>query len=215
MTSERVRRGVRRGEAPRQEKDPRIDTYIAKAQPFAQPILERIRKAVHTACPGVAETIKWSMPAFEYKGPLVGMAAFKAHCALAFWKASLMKNIPTDRGTDAMGQFGRFESLDDVPSAAQLVKMVREAAALNDAGIKVPRAAKAPKPAPKAPPYMLAALKKNAKAHNTWKAFSRSQQREYVEWVTGAKSDATRDKRLETAVQWMSEGRIRNWKYVR
>src|SRR5678815_861630 len=121
--------------------DSRIDAYIAKAQPFARPILERIRKAVHTACPDVTETVKWSMPAFEYKGPLVGMAAFKAHCTLAFWKpslmktipkeSSLMKTIPKDRGTDAMGQFGRFESLDDVPSEAQLVKMIKEAAALN------------------------------------------------------------------------------------
>src|SRR6476469_3609050 len=119
--------------------DPRIDAYIAKAQPFARPILERIRRAVHTACPEVVETIKWSMPAFEYKGPLVGMAAFKAHCALSFWKASLMKTLPTDIGTDAMGEFGRLESLDDTPSEAQLVKMVKEAVALNDAGVKVPR----------------------------------------------------------------------------
>src|SRR4026209_1172449 len=108
--------------------DSRIDAYIAKAQPFARPILERIRKAVHTACPDVTETVKWSMPAFEYKGPLVGMAAFKAHCTLAFWKPSLMKTMREDRGTDAMGQFGRFESLDDVPSEAQLVKMIKEAA---------------------------------------------------------------------------------------
>src|SRR3982751_3840410 len=136
-------------------KDPRIDAYIAKARPFAQPVLNRIRKAVHTGCPDVAETIKWSMPAFEYKGPLVGMAAFKAHCALAFWKASLMKTVPTDRGVDAMGEFGRLESLDDTPTEARLVKMVKEAAALNDAGVKVNRAAKTPKPPLKAPAYML------------------------------------------------------------
>jgi len=208
---ERGRRGVRRGEAPRKE----IDAYIAKAQPFARPILERIRRAVHTACPDVTETIKWSMPAFEYKGPLVGMAAFKAHCALAFWKASLMKTIPRDRGVDAMGEFGRLESLDDTPTEARLVKMVREAAALNDAGVKVKRAPKAAKKPLEAPSYMLAAIKKNKKAHATFASFSPSAQREYIAWVTEAKTDATRDKRLETAVQWISEGKIRNWKYVR
>jgi len=208
---ERGRRGVRRGEAPRKE----IDAYIAKAQPFARPILERIRRAVHTACPDVTETIKWSMPAFEYKGPLVGMAAFKAHCALAFWKASLMKTIPRDRGVDAMGEFGRLESLDDTPTQAQLVKMVREAAALNDAGVKVKREPKAAKKPLEAPSYMLAAIKKNKKAHATFASFSPSAQREYIAWVTEAKTDATRDKRLETAVQWISEGKIRNWKYVR
>jgi len=195
--------------------DPRIDAYIAKAQPFARPILERIRRAVHTACPGVTETIKWSMPAFEYKGPLVGMAAFKAHCALAFWKASLMKTIPKDRGVDAMGEFGRLESLDDTPTQAQLVKMVKEAAALNDAGVKVTREPKAPKKPLEAPSYMLAAIRKNRKAHATFASFSPSAQREYIEWVTEAKTDATRGKRLDTAVQWMSEGKIRNWKYLR
>jgi hypothetical protein len=195
------------------QRDPRIDGYIAKAQPFARPILERIRRAVHAGCPDVVETIKWSMPAFEYKGPLVGMAAFKAHCALAFWKASLMKTIPKDRGVDAMGEFGRLESLDDTPTQAQLVKMVKEAAALNDAGVKVKREPKAPKKPLEAPSYMLAAIKKNAQA--TFEEFSPSARRDYIEWVTEAKTAATRDKRLETAVQWISEGKIRNWKYVR
>jgi len=194
--------------------DSRIDAYIARAQPFARPILERIRKAVHTACPDVTETVKWSMPAFEYKGPLVGMAAFKAHCALAFWKPSLMKSVPKDRGTDAMGQFGRFESLDDVPSEAALARAVREAATLNDLGVKVPRTVKPKKPL-KAPAYMLAAIKKNKKAQATYDSFSPSCKREYIEWITDAKTDATRDRRLETALQWMAEGKIRNWKYVR
>jgi uncharacterized protein YdeI (YjbR/CyaY-like superfamily) len=196
-------------------KDPRIDAYIAKAQPFAQPILKRIRKAVHTACPGVAETVKWGMPAFDYKGPLVGMAGFKAHCALAFWKASLMKNIPTDIGVDAMGQFGRLESLNDTPPEGQLVKMVKEAAALNEAGVKVKRTPKAPKPPAKAPADMLAAIKKNKKAAAAWGGFSPSAQREYVEWITDAKSADTRARRLETAIEWIADGKKRNWKYER
>ena len=195
------------------QRDPRIDGYIAKAQPFARPILERIRRAVHAGCPDVVETIKWSMPAFEYKGPLVGMAAFKAHCALAFWKASLMKTIPEDRGVDAMGEFGRLESLDDTPTEARLVKMVKEAAALNDAGVKVKREPKAPKKPLEAPSYMLAAIKKNRKAHATFARFSPSAQRDYIEWVTEAKTDATRDKRLATTVEWLAEGKSRMWKY--
>jgi uncharacterized protein YdeI (YjbR/CyaY-like superfamily) len=195
--------------------DPRIDAYIAKARPFAQPILKRIRSAVHKGCPEVNETIKWGMPAFDYKGPLVGMAGFKAHCALAFWKASLMKTIPADIGVDAMGQFGRLESLDDTPSEAQLVKMVKEAAALNDAGVKVKREVKPPKPAPKTPPSMLAALKKNKKAAAAWESFPPSHKREYIQWITEAKTDETRRRRLETAIAWIAEGKARNWKYER
>ena len=193
-------------------KDPRIDAYIAKAQPFAQPILKRIRKAVHAGCPDVVETIKWSVPAFEYKGPLAGMAAFKAHCLLGFWKWPIMKTVP--KGQKA-GEFGRIESIDDLPSDAVLVRMVKEAVALNDAGVKLPRANKAPKKPLTAPPYMLAAIKKNKKAQATYEAFSPSCKREYIEWITDAKTDATRDKRLATAVEWMAEGKIRNWKYVR
>jgi len=196
-------------------KDSRIDAYIDRARPFAQPILKRIRKAVHAGCPDVVETIKWSMPAFEYKGPLVGMAAFKAHCALAFWKASLMKTLPSDRGTDAMGEFGRLESLDDTPSEARLVRMVKEAAALNAAGVKVPRRKAAPKPPPKAPRYLLAALTKNTKARQAWKAFPPSHQREYIQWITEARTAPTRARRLETAIGWIAEGKGRNWKYER
>lgn len=195
------------------QRDPRIDAYIAKAQPFARPILTRIRKAVHAGCPDATETIKWGMPAFEYKGPLVGMAGFKAHCALAFWKASLMQSLPA-RQRGAMGQFGRFESLDDVPSEAALVKMVKEAAALNEAGIKVKRVVKAPKKSATAPAYMLAAIKKNKKAHAAYEAFSPSCKREYIEWITEAKTDETRARRLATAVEWMADGRVRNWKYL-
>jgi uncharacterized protein YdeI (YjbR/CyaY-like superfamily) len=195
--------------------DPRIDAYIEKSRPFAQPILKRIRKAVHAACPDAEESIKWGMPAFSYKGPLVGMAAFKAHCALAFWKASLMKSLPPNTRKDAMGQFGRFESIADVPSEAALVKMVKEAAALNDAGAKVPRAAKAPKPPLKTPSGMLAALKKNGQANAAWQRFPPSHRREYIEWITEAKTDETRDRRLATAVSWIAQGKGRNWKYER
>jgi len=203
------------GVASGSKEDPRIDAYIAKSRPFAQPILTRIRKAVHAGCPAATETIKWGMPAFEYQGPLVGMAAFKAHCALAFWKASLMKTVPQDRRPEAMGQFGRFESIGDVPSEAALVRMVKEAAALNEAGIKVPRAKKAPRPAPKTPPDMRAALQANGKASAAWEAFPPSHRREYIEWITEAKTEATRSRRLETAIGWIAAGKGRNWKYQR
>ena len=196
-------------------RDPRVDAYIAKAKPFAKPILTRIRKAVHAGCPAVIETIKWSVPAFEYKGPLCGMAAFKAHCLMGFWKGALLTSKPASMGRDAAGEFGRFRSIDDLPSEAAIVLMVREAAALNDAGVKVPRRAKASTPPLKTPSYMLAALSKNKKAAATYQAFSPSAKREYISWIVEAKSAETRARRLATAVEWIAEGKIRNWKYVR
>ena len=195
------------------KKDPRVDAYIAKAQPFAKPILIRFRKAVHAGCPDVTETIKWSCPQFDYKGPLCGMAAFKAHCVFGFWKGALLKSLPKPKNASG-GEFGRFASIDDLPDENSLVRIVKEAAAVNDAGLKVPRTAK-PKTPLKAPACMLAAIRKNKKARPTYEAFSPSAQREYIEWITEAKSDETRQRRLETAVEWMAEGKSRNWKYQR
>jgi uncharacterized protein YdeI (YjbR/CyaY-like superfamily) len=195
-------------------KDSRVDAYIAKAQPFAQPILKRIRSAVHAGCPEITETIKWSVPAFDYKGPLAGMAAFKKHCVFGFWKGPLMKRVPTSAKGRATGGFGRFETVDDLPGEAALVRMVKEAAALADAGVKAPRAMKA-KPPLKTPPGMLAAIKRNKKAHQTYHALSPSHRREYIEWITDAKTVETRARRLATTVEWMAEGKTRNWKYTR
>ena len=192
--------------------DPRIDAYIAKAEPFAQPILEHIRALVHKAVPGVEETTKWSFPHFEYKGMLCSMAAFRAHCAFGFWNHSILSD--DQKSADAMGQFGRISSLKNLPPDRVFVSLVKKAAALNDAGVKPKREVKPKKPLA-TPAYMLAAIRKNKKARATFEGFSPSAQREYIEWVTEAKSEATRDRRLETAVQWMSEGKIRNWKYAR
>jgi len=198
-------------------KDPRVDAYIARSAPFARPILRHLRKVIHAGCPGVVETIKWGMPAFEHVGPLAGIAAFKAHGTLGFWKHSLLVKegplLPRPVET-AMGQFGPLASLDDLPAERVLLTLVRRAAKLNAEGIKVARPAK-PKPALEAPPYFMAALRGNSKALSTYQGFSPSQRREYVEWVSEAKTGETRRRRIETALQWMAEGKIRNWKYVR
>lgn len=194
------------------KRDPRVDAYIAKAPPFARPILTRFRKAVHAGCPDVTETLKWSVPHFDYKGVLGGMAAFKEHCRVGFWKESLLTSAPRGQSSSPMV---RVASLGDMPGERTLVKMAKEAAALNAAGVKVQRASKAPKKPLDAPAYMLAAIRKNTKALATFEGFSPSARREYIEWVTDAKSDETRNRRLETAVEWMAEGKSRNWKYQR
>jgi len=209
--SERGRRGGRRGEAPRQNKDSRVDAYIANAEPFAKPILTRFRKAVHAGCPEVTETLKWSVPHFDYKGVLGGMAAFKAHCRVGFWKQSLLTSAPEGKRS---GPMANVATLADMPDERTLTKMAKEAAALNEAGVKVKRATKA-RPVLDAPAAMVAAIKKNKKAFAAWQAFSPSAKRDYVEWIIEAKSDATRDRRLETAVGWIAEGKRRHWKYER
>ncbi len=196
-------------------RDPRIDAYIKKAAPFAQPILTHLRDVVHRACPGVVEGLKWSSPHFDYKGIFCGMAAFKAHCTFGFWKYQLLAGVLPRVDEQAMGQFGRIASIDDLPDDRTLIRIVQAAAKLNDEGVKAPRAAAKKKPAVKPPAYFISAIKRNKKALATYNEFRPSKKRDYVEWVTEAKSGDTRNRRLETAVAWMAEGKSRNWKYER
>ena len=196
-------------------KDPRVDAYIAKSADFAKPILKHLRKVVHAGCPQVVETMKWSMPHFDYKGVMCGMAAFKQHCVFGFWKADLILDRDKKAEKTAMGSFGSIKSQADLPSEKTLIDYVKKAAALNDAGIKAPwQTARKKKEPFTVPEYFMAALKKNAKARKTFEDFSPSHRREYVEWVAEAKREETRQQRLATSMQWLAEGKSRHWKYV-
>lgn len=193
------------------KRDLKVDAYIRKAAPFAQPILGEIREIVHAACPDVEEAMKWSFPHFLYKGMLCSMASFKQHAAFGFWKGSLVTGGPKQQ--DAMGHFGRITMRSDLPSPTVLADFVRKAAALNEQGVKIARAPKRPAKPPKVPADLAAALAKSRKARAGFDALSPSHQREYVEWITEAKTDVTRGRRLTQAVEWMAEGKSRNWKY--
>ena len=196
-------------------RDKRIDTYIAGSAEFARPILEHLRRTIHEACPEVEETMKWSMPHFMYGGGILcGMASFKQHCSFGFWNGSLIVG-DNGKSADAMGQFGRIESLSDLPSDTTLAALVKRAAKLNDDGVKVARMApKGPRKPLRVPSYLTAALKKNKQAHAAFQELPYSHKKEYVEWLTEAKTDTTRQKRLETAIGWIAEGKARNWKYM-
>ena len=195
--------------------DSRFDQYIAKAQPFARPILTYLRKVVHAAVPDVVENWKWSSPAFDYKGVFCSMAAFKAHCIFGFWKHQLLVDRGVIKPGDlTLGHRGKLTSVDDLPPEKELIRVLKAAAELNDKGIKIERPKSAPKPPVKVPTYLTKALQGNKKAAATFSAFSPSHKREYVEWVTEAKSDDTRGRRLAQAVEWMAQGKPRNWKYM-
>jgi uncharacterized protein YdeI (YjbR/CyaY-like superfamily) len=201
------------------KKDKRIDAYIVRAQPFAWPILEHLRGLVHKACPEVEETIKWSFPHFDYKGEMMcAMASFKQHCAFGFWKASLMKDktlVENAKGETAMGHLGKIASLKDLPSDAAMVRYIKEAMKLNDDGIKVVKKKPVTAKELEVPDYFLKELKKNKAAQKTFETFSPSNKKEYVMWITEAKTEETRTSRMTTAIEWMAEGKPRNWKYMK
>lgn len=206
-------------------KDPRIDAYIEKSADFAKPILKKLRALVHKGCPDVVETIKWGMPAFEYKGPLCGMAAFKQHCVFGFWKSAILfKDMPPAEAEKLKklnwGAKGRdrteacLTGVKDLPSDARILKVIKEAVRLNDEGVKLPVSRTKRKPLPM-PKDFEAALKKSKKAAANFEAFAPSHKREYIEWITEAKREETRQARIATAVEWIAEGKSRNWKYQR
>jgi uncharacterized protein YdeI (YjbR/CyaY-like superfamily) len=195
-----------------------VDQYILKSQAFAQPILNHLREVVHTVCPDVEEKIKWGMPFFDYKNDLLcHMAAFKQHAVFSFWKASLMKDpilMENARSEQAMGHLGRITTLKDLPSDRQLKSWIKEAMELNDKGIKVtkPKAGEK-KTTFEIPEILMKALKKNKAAMDVWKKATPGYQKEYANWIADAKTEATQLKRTSTAIEWIAEGKIRNWKY--
>jgi uncharacterized protein YdeI (YjbR/CyaY-like superfamily) len=198
-------------------KDKRVDLYIAKSGEFAEPILNHLRELVHKICPEVEETMKWSFPHFDYKGIMCSMAAFKQHCSFGFWKTALMKDAKKmlDTRNEAMGSLGRITSLKDLPADKVIIGYIKEAMKLNDDDIKVAKPKSTEKKELVIPKYFTDAIKKNKKALATFENFSYTNKKDYVEWITEAKIEETRNKRLMHAIEWMAEGKIRNWKYVK
>jgi uncharacterized protein YdeI (YjbR/CyaY-like superfamily) len=196
------------------KKNPRFDEYIAKSPDFAKPILNHLRTVVHEACPEAEEEIKWSNLCFTYKGMFCGMAAFKEHCKFGFWKRSVMLEKDGNKLKEALDNLDRITKISDLPSKKALIEYIKLAKKLNDEGVKAPMRVKKEHPELVVPDDLAKALKRNKAAQATFDNFSPSNKREYVAWITEAKTDVTRGKRLETAIEWMAEGKPRNWKYM-
>jgi uncharacterized protein YdeI (YjbR/CyaY-like superfamily) len=162
--------------------------------------------------PSVEEAMKWSMPAYLADGKILLItSAFKGHAALNFWRGQEIGDGEAKAG--AMGQFGRLTSLEDLPSDAELDVLIRQAAEVAKTAPAPRKPKHAPKPQPGLHPEFAAALAKAPKAKAALDGFPPSAQREYLEWIAEAKQAATRQKRIATAVEWLSEGKRRNWKY--
>ena len=199
------------------KKDKKVDAYIAKSADFAKPILTHLRSLVHQACPEVEEVIKWGFPNFDYKGVFCSMAGFKQHCSFSFWKASFIndpKGILQANDKGSMGNFDRITSLKDLPSDKILLGFLKQAVELNELGVKrklkvTPKGSKTID----TPDYLEKVLKKNKVAREVFENFAYSHRKEYIQWFEEAKTEETRNKRIAQAIEWISEGKGRNWKY--
>jgi hypothetical protein len=192
-------------------KDPRVDAYIAESADFAKPILRHVRKIVHATCPNVEETLKWGAPFFVDGGIVAGMAAFKQHCGIVFWHYE--PGSWAAKNDQGRGEVGKLKSLVDLPSDAVLKKCIKYAMKQNAAGVKKSRANSKPKPKLAVPADLTEALEGNSKARTTFEKFPPGKRRDYLEWILDAKQRETRQRRIETAVEWLAEGKSRNWKY--
>jgi len=191
--------------------DPRIDAYIARQADFARPILSHLRGLIHAASPDIVEAIKWGMPFFTYRNRnLCHMAGFKRHVAFGFWHDKVASG---EARSEAMGQFGRIESRDDLPDDAEIAVLLKKAMALIDAGDEARRGAKAPRAPLPLHPAFAAALDADPAAVANWADFQPGKVRDYCEWINDARTDATRDRRIGQAVEWIAAGKGRNWKY--
>lgn len=201
-------------------RDPLHELYIANAQPFAQPVLKHIRKLVHRACPDVVETMKWSFPHFDYHGKILcSMAAFKQHAVLNFWLSNdimaLKPYLVVEGAAKAMGQLGKLTAVKDLPPDNVLLQALEEAMALIDAGTSLKKAPPQKAVELPVPDALKKALAKNKTARAAFEKFPPSHRKEYIQWITDAKTPATRDKRIATTLEWLTEGKSRNWKYER
>ncbi|MCB9876458.1 MAG: YdeI/OmpD-associated family protein [Planctomycetes bacterium] len=192
--------------------DPRVDDYLAAAAEWARPILTELRARVHRACPGVVETIKWRRPAFELGGLIGGMSEFKEYCSFGFWQEKALLEAG-DEAEAVIEACGKITTLKQLPGKAAFARVLKLALQRNQAGGKLPRSKAKRHPPLEVPADLAAALARDEAAKEHFDAFAPSYRRDYIEWITGAKKDATRQTRIAQAVEWLRDGKKRHWKY--
>lgn len=194
----------------------KVDEYIEKSPDFAKPILDYLREIIHEACPDAEEAIKWKFPTFMYKGKILcSITAFKQYCSLGFWLHQEMKTlqeIETNTEKSSMFSLGKITRLEDLPSQPQLKRAIKEAMELTDMGVMMKKAPPS-RIEMEIPDYFQSALNAQPKAKEIFEKASPSFRKEYIAWLTEAKTEATRNKRLEQSLEWIAEGKGRNWKY--
>ena len=195
----------------------KVDAYVNKAAGFAQPILQHLRSIVLDTCPEAEEDIKWGTPHYSYKGDhLCMMAGFKNHCSFSLYKAEFMKDEKISESVKAGKKFGymdKLTSLSDLPAKKILVALIREAMALNAQGVKKVKPATDKPKLLAVPDYFENALQGNPKAKDVFYTKSDAFRKDYLVWITGAKTEDTRQSRIDQSLEWIAEGKKRFWQY--
>jgi len=199
------------------KKNPKVDAYILNTAPFAQPILNELRATLETAEPELEETIKWGFPCFTFQSKLIcSFSAYKNHCVFRFWQGSNLKDsagILTKVGETEMGELSKIKNLEDLPNSEILINYIREAIELSKKK-STKTIVSEKKITIDLKSYDLqeifSSFPKQAEKFDT---FSPSHRKEYISWINEAKTEDTKLKRIKTMMEWLLEGKSRNWKY--
>ncbi len=196
------------------KKDLAVDKYIKDAAVFAKPILSHLRKVVREACPQAQEEIKWRQPFYTYNGKIVcGMGTFKAHCKFWIWNWPTISKSKTQKTKDAMKGLLHIYKVSDLPNVKLIQSLLKESLELRQPGAKpIKRKPLKKKPPVKTPSDLMLALKANPKALRNFQAFSESVKRHYVDWILEAKTEDTRERRIEKSIDAIAMGKTQHWK---
>lgn len=199
--------------------NPKIDEYIGSAPAFAQPVAAHLRFLLHTACPRVVETIKWGIPHFDCHGEMMCVfAAATRHCSFTFLKQEIMSDprLRANPGLPAQKRFlGKLTSLSDLPQDPELVAFIKEAMVLNEQGVKLPERESKGSKEVAVPEEFARRLNADSAARDVFEAKPQSFRKEYLLWIADAKTDTTRQKRIDTSLEWIAAGKGRFWQYAK
>ncbi|MEO9802317.1 MAG: YdeI/OmpD-associated family protein [Reichenbachiella sp.] len=192
----------------------KIDAYLTTVSSEHRPVLELIRKTVNAVDDRIQEDWKWRAPCFSLEGLVCWFVAFKSHVGLNFFKGALIEDIHNafveSEDEDKGNRMIHFKSIDEV-KVKVIQDYVKQAVLLNEQGIKIdfPK-----RKTLETPDYLIEALNKNKKAKDVFESFTDAQRKDYIEWLVEAKREETRNKRMTQAIEWIAEGKTRNWKYM-
>jgi hypothetical protein len=186
-----------------------INQYMAELPEWQRRMLVRLRQLIHEAAPEVEEAWRWDKPHFDNAGIMVGLCAFKEHVAVWFHKGALLKDtkklFEATARTEEKGMRAYKLHEGDKINEAAFLDLVKQAVAVNDKGTKL-REAKPTKKALVVPEDLEQVLRKDPTAWANWEAFPVGHRRAYVEWVTDARQEETRKRRIAQSLEKIREG---------
>jgi hypothetical protein len=191
----------------------RINLYIAELPDWQRKHLVRVRQLIHSTEERIEEAWRGNAPHFDHQGSLIGMHAFKSCVSIWFHKGASLKDGHglfklTEKDAEREVRKYKIHEGESINEKAflDLLKQALKVNAAQAGGAET-------KPTSRAlvvPSDMEQVLRKDEQAWAQWEGLAASHKREYVEWITDAKQDETRKRRLAKALEMIRDGQAKN-----